>query len=456
MELDTQDWGRKQQVQCHACGGYGHKANKCPSSNKNNAPKTGATGKNHQNRGNREYSQQQQQQQQGNAPKQSKHCNNCPHLSNHTTDECKKRPQAQNANATNKQANRQQNNVQARTFSVDQHSRPMFNNPSVSYCAACNMTGHCVEICRNDDALIKLHQSRFYCTLCEAKGHVSIDCKNPHPKRCSNCHKPGHSVSECRAEKDPRQLYFGDNTRRAGERFQWRLPGPVNGWVLAPGQKLRMELNRLKDESRRNGQQLSSEFLIHAEAMIKQANASMFRASHFQNGGPSNPVYQSPYNNFAAPQPAGSFIRRSSVALLQDAQRNRAIQEQIDRSAKSYPKHNAQQVIIDGGPKAVKANLLTENNLLHAKMRMGSCRSTFFRDPRAIEAIAMQQRARCRTCKTNAFFLDKGFRTIPIDVDVLTLDDYIDWGLFIMFDCRCCDKGGYDFFPYCQDVDMAG
>ena len=64
-----------------------------------------------------------------------------------------------------------------------------------------------------------------------------------------------------------------------------------------------------------------------------------------------------------------------------------------------------------------------------------------------MEALYKKERPQCNSCCRDGVILDRHMRGVDVlNVDVLEVKDYEDWGLFVMFDCMCCNNG-YSWFP---------
>jgi hypothetical protein len=70
--------------------------------------------------------------------------------------------------------------------------------------------------------------------------------------------------------------------------------------------------------------------------------------------------------------------------------------------------------------------------------------SNFFRDPRALDGIARAEKPVCLTCAQPGMVLDAAFHEIiPGQVDVLTVEDHVEWGISVAFACGCCKDQGF-------------
>jgi hypothetical protein len=70
--------------------------------------------------------------------------------------------------------------------------------------------------------------------------------------------------------------------------------------------------------------------------------------------------------------------------------------------------------------------------------------SNFFRDPRALGGIAKGQKPICLCCEQSGMVLDATFcEIVPGKVNVLAVEDHVQWGVSVAFACRCCNDQGF-------------
>ena len=65
-----------------------------------------------------------------------------------------------------------------------------------------------------------------------------------------------------------------------------------------------------------------------------------------------------------------------------------------------------------------------------------------------MEALVSRERAVCNHCACKGVILDRHMRGVgEIEPqEVVNVEDYEDWGLFVMFECACCNHG-YSWKP---------
>ena len=70
--------------------------------------------------------------------------------------------------------------------------------------------------------------------------------------------------------------------------------------------------------------------------------------------------------------------------------------------------------------------------------------SNFFRDPRALDGIAKAEYPVCLSCTQPGMVLDATFcELVPGKVNVLTVEDHVEWGVSVAFACGCCKDQGF-------------
>ncbi|KJY00581.1 hypothetical protein TI39_contig322g00022 [Zymoseptoria brevis] len=70
----------------------------------------------------------------------------------------------------------------------------------------------------------------------------------------------------------------------------------------------------------------------------------------------------------------------------------------------------------------------------------------FYRDPRAMRALFEREAPFCMGCTGRGDILDCRFNKIApttSEAELLKLEDFCDWGLFLVFACRCAAEQGY-------------
>lgn len=440
MSIDTANWGASPaRVQCYNCNQFGHKASKCPTTrnqNNNNSRNQNGQGKRGNQKGNQTNNPQQWWQ--ARAPL---HCRNCPAKTNHTTEDCRKKMRPQNSNGFNNTApgfgfNTTQTAVTAAAQNQPQNA-PAPQVSSIPYCPGCNSTDHTELQCTDDDALRRLRRSPFVCAKCGLRGHTKDDCRNPLKTKCGNCHLSGHCTGECRVDNLDFGQIFLSNANRASERFKWKVP-QYCGWVLGPGQQARLDLARMQEEAQRKGQSLPFDTVRQAQAIIKQQEASLAKW-----GAPTVDSDCQMQDDSAAPLPSSAAANTKDNSQLSD--QDRELRIHVERPHLMYHRHNANSEFRKYEVQIRERNILLDPVLFQANSLIATG-SQFWRDPRALEAIARRQKPRCRCCGKDGLFLDKNMRGISPSVEVLTVEDYKERGVFILFHCQCCNQG-FDYVP---------
>lgn len=127
----------------------------------------------------------------------------------------------------------------------------------------------------------------------------------------------------------------------------------------------------------------------------------------------------------------------------------RLIRAHVDRSAKLYKKENYNNAIRN------LSCAIEEQQTLSPKRKMQLLCSIaqgcqFWRDPKAMEALVTGLVPWCHACGERGVILDRHLRQNPIEAaegtDVLVVQDFEDWGLFVAFECKCCNHG-YSWVP---------
>lgn len=218
MNYDMDDFGSSGNARrgntgrtCYVCGNLGHLAKNCQANNPQNNQNQNRGGNNRVNKCRGPANPLQPQR----GPKQAtKQCDNCPHLSNHSTAECKKKNGAQNTNGTNETASKTRSG--SRMISELEMSQDL-----TPYCPTCNSTSH-----RSSTCPASREHHTIKCEKCGAWGHTRDDCQNPIKRRCSNCYAAGSATNQCRCRSEGiswAHLYFSRG-RRAQPGFKWKLP----------------------------------------------------------------------------------------------------------------------------------------------------------------------------------------------------------------------------------------
>jgi hypothetical protein len=155
------------------------------------------------------------------------------------------------------------------------------------------------------------------------------------------------------------------------------------------------------------------------------------------------------------------------IAAQQEAEMRRAVKAKCQAAHASYPMHLLNDAITQTerdlatvdpvNPKITLPTHIHPTSLferltaswLHtgafaraaALIRAGS---NFFRDPRALDGISKAETPVCLTCSQPGMVLDATFHEIvPGRVDVLTVEDHVEWGVSVAFACSCCKEQGF-------------
>lgn len=92
--------------------------------------------------------------------------------------------------------------------------------------------------------------------------------------------------------------------------------------------------------------------------------------------------------------------------------------------------------------------------------------ANFFRDPRVFKALFSRQIPRCNTCGINGMIFDRWFCAAGLTktkLELLALQDFRDWGLFVGFQCGCAsvrvlgeeDRINFSYVDCCEE-DLEG
>lgn len=383
---------RNTQAACFTCGQTGHKRANCPTTKGRNAQNQNSGRKNQ--RGSRRGSPNPPQPQQGRDSRMQKHCDNCPHLSNHTTAECKKNN------------NRNRNTNESKKTELYEVELNYDTVQSLTYCPTCNSTTHGPSTCAS-----KSHSGIIKCEKCGMYGHTRDECQNPVKRRCSNCYMAGNDTNHCKCKTEGisyAHLYFSRRPK-AQPGFQFKLPTWNQASGLPPPHSQGPNASRGLIDTPMQTILESPEVRALPGPMTRGRLRSIFQGATvsktFQGGG----------------LPAD--IRKHVVA-----------------AASLYTASNANRLFHKHEADLVRMGILDWNTIFQAKYLIGQG-YTFLREPRAMEAIARGQRPKCRTCGGFGVFLDAKMRTIPSNANVLDLRDFDDWGIFVLFVCGCCTQG---------------
>ena len=159
--------------------------------------------------------------------------------------------------------------------------------------------------------------------------------------------------------------------------------------------------------------------------------------------------------------------RTDDLAAQQETEIRRAVKAKCQTSHASYPLHLVNDAICQTerdlatvdpiNPRIVLPAHIQPTSLLErltaswlhtgafaraaAMIRAGS---NFFRDPRALDGIAKAEYPVCLSCTQPGMVLDATFcELVPGKVNVLTVEDHVEWGVSVAFACGCCKDQGF-------------
>ncbi|KAK5120712.1 hypothetical protein LTR85_006070 [Meristemomyces frigidus] len=142
------------------------------------------------------------------------------------------------------------------------------------------------------------------------------------------------------------------------------------------------------------------------------------------------------------PAEAQQFVSKCvyEAAIKQQDEQQRRVHAHCERSTRMYKKENYLQWINDHRGDLLLSGILGSDKWYTAKMIQLGLGLQLWRDPQAMRAIAQKQKPNCNTCYKDGQFWDGLLRNIPVSTDVLELEGFTDWGVFVAFDCKCCNK----------------
>jgi hypothetical protein len=314
-----------------------------------------------------------------------------------------------------------------------------------NYCERCNTIGHQAAVC--DEPAVRQFRV-IVCAQCFNHGHTITECN--HPAFCGKCRSVYHTKDACDQKQCP-----GIALKPAGiERtraFAASAPPPRPAAVAEP-------MAAPQAQKAQSAPQFNQGFPNPAFVFTPPGHPVFGRApAYFHNGQ----WYQVP--NEISP------IRQLVVELAaqQAAETARAVKAKCQTAHASYPLHLLNDAITQtdrdlatvdpSNPRIVLPANIRPTSLferltaswLHtgafaraaALIRAGS---NFFRDPRALDGIAKAEKPVCLTCAGPGMVLDAAFHEIvPGQVDVLTVEDHVEWGVSVAFACSCCKHQGF-------------
>ena len=155
---------------------------------------------------------------------------------------------------------------------------------------------------------------------------------------------------------------------------------------------------------------------------------------------------------------AGS-TRRSSAATVRVGGLNaqqKAIRKHIERSTRMYHKEPANRYLVLREDNIRRYGVMPFGDYVAVRLAMEEG-TQFWRDPQAMSALAKQETPVCHGCHGHGQILDRYFRNVVFaeGEDVTKVDDFDDWGLFVMFRCGCCHDGfGYQDTSVYHNIEM--
>ena len=466
MQIDSQA-GRP--MHCHKCGKQGHKQRDCPQKQKQNGQHQNQNGHN-ANHG----------KQNSNKPTPPP-CPFCKKPAYHTVEECFSNPDSPNykgngkgnGNANTNGNSGQQNGPKDSQYRYDGFLPRYYIEPYAGtkpYCTNCNKPGHGREVCTHTAA--HLAASVMVCRICGAKGHTDSDCMHPEPIHCKVCFKRGHTAEACR---HPTKIFHNaaHTAEESSQRFNWVViasqqqvhaaapiedcnmpdveePAPVlaqqmveASTILFPGQAKplhKIPLNNNKPRAFKIGKPTKS-------TSNASTNGSSKTTSSFLSASTQEEIVN--FFDFTPAQLSEFCHRFLEEKTSAAAKRVRA---HIDRSARLYKKQNHNRTIQTSGCAISENNILSDRKLAEVQFAMAKG-TQFIRDPKAMEALATRKRPVCHHCGKGGRIVDRHMRTPDYEVaaadggaKILEIQDFEDWGVFVVFDCLCCNDG-YAWVP---------
>lgn len=331
---------------------------------------------------------------------------------------------------------------------------------------------------------------------------MADDCKNPLSTQCTRCYRKGHSSADCRLNPDrDAQIRLAFAARDAHQRYVWRSPDIK----LHRSQKAKADYEEAKRNAALSGIPISAEDDIQYQKNIYLASqvfgTNPFIESAKQLGAPvhlnmdshyTQPAAQIRNNNSnsnaqaAAPNnvAAAKDGRLAKQRALLDNMRRQGHRQQDIKEIENFMHAKNQEdktemekaiatkiaasycyrlALVNDMIRKLEGEICTKAQLPQSRMdqvknlmREGS---SFFRDPRAMQALFERQTPRCNTCYKDGFITDRWFNVVEPTTkkkDLLALFDVSDWGLFVVFHCKCCrEADGYEYLLcgeeyYCQ------
>lgn len=344
------------------------------------------------------------------------------------------------------------------------------------YCPLCNCQSHLERDCIKK-GLVDLRYNPQKCWKCGIKAHTGDECHNPTAQNaCTKCRTSGHTTAACKDTSAASELRAKLYEQTAG----WAAAAKVSRFTWDPS-KTRIHLSPLQVEQQFQKQQLDLAYAngyhvtdedrrIMQERLARVAAQGGY-ATHSQSAPPTHWV------NVPRPQPTHaahihcqseakdlvaaaavnsidfSLISHLPVAeqkffaqcvyeasIKQQDDHQRRVHAHCERSTRMYKKENYRQWINDHSGDLLQSRILgSDKYYLALKFRLNQGLQ-LWRDPQALRAISQKQKPNCNTCHHDGEFWDGMMRNIPVHTDALELEDFQDWGVFVAFDCQCCNK----------------
>ncbi|CAK4033315.1 uncharacterized protein RCC_06693 [Lecanosticta acicola] len=138
---------------------------------------------------------------------------------------------------------------------------------------------------------------------------------------------------------------------------------------------------------------------------------------------------------------------------------DREVEDKINRST-CYARSHANEGLRNLAQRVVERQLLSPQRMDEIK-RLMLLRAQFWRDPEAMAALPQRKRPCCMKCGQMGHIVDRFFNPVRPDItreEFLALQDCVDWGLFVVFECDCCVSrvqgvryGNYKYVPLMQN-----
>ncbi|KAK5133520.1 hypothetical protein LTR08_007657 [Meristemomyces frigidus] len=403
----------------------------------------------------------------------------------------------QNGGNNNHNNNNNNNNNHHNNNNNNNYNNNNNNNNNRPLCNWCKKPGHLEAKCWTKERAMADRMN-----IDNANGtssqHTSSNGNTSTGKYCTFHKNQSHSDAECKAQKNP-QSSSQQGVAPGGDTFMHNSGNLFANYnVVHPRAQLvetiaqfalvavsaNGQLANLQQEVM-NQQQVMLALMNYniTEADVRASNERLQRAQYLDlNGGFISPPVQAPYANAACvhfPSTAKDFVAAAEInsrdwsryahlpaaeqkfilqkfyeeAINQQTEQERKIHAHCERSLRMYKKENYQSWILAHEGLILQSNVLaSDQNYVTLKSKMASSLQ-LWRDPQALGAISHDLKPNCNTCHRDGAFLDARFRPVPVHADVLNIEDFNDWGVFVGFDCRCCNQDAsfsYVSRPACE------